>query len=176
MIAMAEGSRGVEVGMVGDEGMLGSQVALGMVSTPLHALVQGAGESLRMDTSTLRSELARSPALLDSLHRYLHVQMAQMGMSAACLRFHRLGPRLARWLLMTHDRAHADCFPVTQEFLAYMLGVRRAGVSIAAGVLQRRGLIHYRRGTFTVLDRPGLEALACSCYAAGNQFYADVLM
>ncbi|KQP35849.1 Crp/Fnr family transcriptional regulator [Pseudorhodoferax sp. Leaf274] len=175
MVAMIEGDRGVEVGMVGNEGMLGSQVVLGVAAAPFHALVQGPGTCLRMGADTLRSELARSPALVGVLHRYVYVQMAQMAISAGCLRFHLIGPRLARWLLMTHDRAHADGFGVTQEFLAYMLGVRRAGVSAAAGALQQRGLIHYRRGSFTVLDRRGLEAMACSCYAAGQRSHAEML-
>lgn len=175
MVALIEGDRGVEVGMVGNEGMLGSQIVLGVAAAPLHALVQGAGACLRMRTDACLSELARNPALVDVLHRYLYVQMAQMAISAGCMRFHLLGPRLARWLLMTCDRADSDCFPVTQAFLSYMLGVRRAGVSAAAGALQQRGLIHYRRGNFTVLDRRGLQAMACSCYAASKQCYADVL-
>ncbi len=175
MVALIEGGRGVEIGMVGNEGMLGSQVVLGVATAPLHALVQGAGACLRVRTDACQSELARSPALVDVLHRYLYVQMAQMAISAGCLRFHLLGPRLARWLLMTHDHADADSFPVTQEFLAYMLGVRRAGVCAAAGALQQLGLIHYRRGNFTVLDRRGLQAMACSCYAAGKRCHADVL-
>lgn len=173
MVAMVEGRRGVEVGMVGSEGMLGAQVVLGVTTAPLHALVQGAGESLLVDSRSLRREMARSPTLADVLHRYVYVQMAQTAISAGCLHFHLLGPRLARWLLMTQDCAHADSFPVTQDFLAYMLGVRRAGVSAAAGALQRRGLIHYRRGNFTVLDRRGLQAMACSCYAACERCQVD---
>lgn len=175
MVALIEGNRGVEVGMVGNEGMLGSQIVLGVAVAPLHALVQGAGACLRMRTDACRSELTRSPALLDALHRYLYVQMAQMAISAGCLRFHLLGPRLARWLLMRHDHAAADSFPVTQDALAYMLGVRRAGISAAASAMQERGLIHYSRGDFTVLDRRALQAMACSCYAAGKRCHADVL-
>ena len=101
--------------------------------------------------------------------------MAQLATSAACLRFHLIGPRLARWLLMTQDRAHADSFHVTQEFLAYMLGVRRVGITAAAGSLQRGGLIEYTRGELTVLDRAGLEAVACSCYAIDRHTYDEVL-
>jgi Mn-dependent DtxR family transcriptional regulator len=99
--------------------------------------------------------------------------MAQLATSAACLRFHQIGPRLGRWLLMTQDRAHADTFHVTQEFLAYMLGVRRVGITAAAGTLQRLGLIEYTRGEMTVLDRPGLERAACTCYAADRHSYAE---
>jgi len=101
------------------------------------------------------------------------VLMAQLATSAACLRFHLIGPRLARWLLMTQDRAHADTFNVTQEFLAYMLGVRRVGVTAAAGGLQRLGLIEYRRGAMKVLDRGGLERAACSCYATDRRSYVE---
>lgn len=175
MVVRIEDDRGVEIGMVGNEGMLGSQVVLGVATARLHALVQGAGACLRMRTDACRSELTRSPALVDALHRYLYVQMAQMAISAGCLRFHLLGPRLARWLLMRHDHAAADSFPVTQDALAYMLGVRRAGISAVASAMQERGLIHYSRGDFTVLDRRALQAMACSCYAAGKRCHADVL-
>jgi CRP-like cAMP-binding protein len=175
LVAMIEGTPGVEVGMVGREGMLGAEMALGVSTAPLHALVQGPGAALRVSATAFRREMAQSPALQRGLHRYLYVLMAQLATSAACLRFHLIGPRLARWLLMTQDRAHSDSFHVTQEFLAYMLGVRRVGVTVAAGALQRQGLIEYRRGDFTVLDRRGLEAAACGCYAAGRKSYAELL-
>jgi CRP-like cAMP-binding protein len=119
--------------------------------------------------------LAASPALRLCLDRYLYVLMAQFGASAACLRFHLIGPRLARWLLMMQDRAHADHFHVTHEFLAYMLGVRRVGITAAAGLLQRAGLIEYRRGEVIVLTRRGLEGAACGCYAAHGRSYAALL-
>jgi CRP-like cAMP-binding protein len=116
-------------------------------------------------------ELQRSPALLSTMHRYLYVTLEQLATASACRRFHALGPRLARWLLMSHDRAHADQFQVTHEFLGLMLGVRRVGVTVAAGGLQAHGLIHYHRGTVQVRDRIGLEAQACSCYAADRAVY-----
>jgi len=175
LVAQIEGSPGVEVGMVGREGMLGAQLALGVVTAPLHALVQGPGAAWRISTRAFRSELEGSPALRRGLNRYLYVLMAQLAESAACLRFHQIGPRLARWLLMSQDRSHSSSFEVTQEFLAYMLGVRRVGITAAAGVLQRSGLIKYSRGELTVLDRPGLEAAACGCYAADQKAYADLL-
>ena len=101
--------------------------------------------------------------------------MSQLAESAACVRFHQIGPRLARWLLMSHDRAHSSQFPVTQEFLATMLGVRRVGVTAAAGALQRAGLIEYHRGELKVLDRSGLEAASCSCYQANRSTYAQTM-
>ena len=175
LVAMLEGTPGVEVGMVGREGMLGAELALGLSTAPLHSLVQGAGSAWRIDAAAFSRELAGSEALRHCLRRYVYVQMAQLATSAACLRFHQIGPRLARWLLMTHDRAHADNFHVTQEFLAYMLGVRRVGITVAAGALQRSGLIRYSRGDFTVVDRAGLQAAACGCYAAGQKSYADFM-
>jgi len=175
LIADAEGKPGVEVSMVGREGMLGVQLALGVTTSPLRALVQGAGESWRLSASAFRTELANSNALHRILQRYVFVLMAQLASSATCLRFHQISPRLARWLLMSHDRAQTDSFQLTQEFLAYMLGVRRVGVTVAAGALQRKGLIEYRRGQLSVLDRKGLEAAACSCYASDCQTYVEQL-
>jgi len=172
LVALIEGSPALEVGMVGREGMLGAHLALGVATAPLHALVQGPGRARRIGAKAFRDELARSLALQRGLGKYLYVLMGQLAESAACLRFHQIGPRLARWLLMSQDRAHADTFHVTHEFLAYMLGVRRVGVTAAASALQRLGLIEYRRGELTVLDRAGLEASACGCYAADRQGYA----
>ena len=175
LIAVVKGSPGVEVGMVGREGMLGVQLALGVATAPLHALVQGTGTAWRIGTRAFKVELAASPALQNELHRYLYVLMAQLAESTACVRFHQIGPRLARWLLMSQDRSRASSFEVTQEFLAYMLGVRRVGITAAAGALQRNGLIAYSRGKLTVLDRKGLEQAACGCYAADQKTYAELL-
>ena len=175
LIAVVKGSPGVEVGMVGSEGMLGVQLALGVATAPLHALVQGAGTALRIDTKAFKAELAASPALQNQLNRYLYVLMAQLAESAACVRFHLIGPRLARWLLMSQDRSQANSFDVTQEFLAYMLGVRRVGITAAARTMQGSGLISYSRGKLTVLDRNGLEHAACGCYAADQKTYAQLL-
>ena len=173
MVAPIDGKPALEVGMVGREGMLGAHLALGVATVPLHALVQGAGSAWRIGATAFRAELARSPALQRVIHRYLYVLMAQLTGSAACLRFHEIGPRLARWLLMSQDRAHAERFHVTHEFLAYMLGVRRVGVTAAASALQRSGLIEYHRGEMQVLDRHGLEAQACDCYANDRRAYAE---
>ena len=174
LVSLIVGSAGVEIGMVGREGMLGAQLALDAATAPARALVQGPGEAWRIGSAPFRKELVRSAALQRILKHYLYVVMAQLATSAACLRFHLVGPRLARWLLMSQDRAHSASFPVTQEFLGYMLGVRRVGITAAAGALQRRGLIEDRRGAMTVLDRNGLEAAACGCYAADRAACATV--
>jgi CRP-like cAMP-binding protein len=175
LVTMVQGSPGLEVGMVGREGMVGAQVALGVVGAPVRSLVQGAGVAWRVGARDFKTELARSPALQRVLGKYVYVLMAQLAGSAACLRFHQIGPRLARWLLMSHDRASTDAFHVTHEFLAYMLGMRRVGITGAAHDLQRRGLIEYHRGELTVLDRAGLEATACGCYGADRGIYREVL-
>ena len=176
LLTPIDGKPALEVGMVGREGMLGAQLALGVPIAPLHALVQGQGQALRIGAAAFRRELAVNPALQRGLNRYLYVLMGQLAASAACLRFHMIGPRLARWLLMSQDRAHAASFPVTQEFLSFMLGVRRVGITAAASALQRDGLIEYHRGHLTVLDRRGLEAVACDCYAADRKTYANLLL
>jgi CRP-like cAMP-binding protein len=175
LVATTQGSPDLEVGMVGREGMVGVHVGLGVIAAPLRAVVQGPGLSLRIRSKTFQKELAASLAFQRVLDRYVSVLMAHLTTSAACIRFHAIGPRLARWLLMTHDRAHADSFRMTHEFLAYMLGVRRAGISTAAGALQQDGLIEYARGEVKVLDRAGLEAASCGCYGVDRKGYTDLL-
>ena len=173
LLAQVDGERAIEVGMVGREGMLGIQLALGVETEPLMVLVQGAGLALRVSAAAFRLELTANPALRSTIDRYIYVLFAQHARSAACLRFHHIEQRLARWLLMSQDRAHAAEFMITQEFMAYMLGVRRVGVTEAAGALQRHGLIAYERGEMRIVDRVGLEAATCSCYASDRAAYAD---
>jgi CRP-like cAMP-binding protein len=175
LVTPLDGKPVLEVGMVGREGMWGAHLALGVVTEPLHSLVQGSGAAWRIGARAFRGEFAHSAALQRSINRYIYVLMAQLASSAACLRFHQIGPRLARWLLMSQDRADSDSFYVTHQFLSYMLGVRRGGVTAAAGELQRDGLIKYSRGDITVLNRVGLEAASCSCYATDCQAYSRLL-
>lgn len=175
LLTVVDDHAGVEVGMVGREGLLGASLAQGVLLVPLKAVVQGPGMALRISAATLRRQLSQSVAMQRLLHRYLFILMAQMATSAACLRYHQIGPRLARWLLMSEDRAHSNHLNMTQDFLASMLGVRRVGVTQAAGELQEAGLINYSRGALTVMDRAGLKAMACSCYAVDQKTYADTL-
>lgn len=175
LVTSIEAHPGLEVGMVGREGMLGMQVALGVDRSPWRAVVQGPGKAWRIDAGQFRAEIDSRPALRQLLHRYIHVRVLQLTAAAACLRYHLIGQRLARWLLMSQDRAHQPSFHVTHEFLAYVLGVRRVGVTMAAGTLQRAGLIRYHRGELTVVDRAGLERASCGCYAADCRTYADLL-
>jgi CRP-like cAMP-binding protein len=155
----------LEVAMVGNEGMAGLPVFMGVSSSSTRALVQGSGTAMRMTSATVRKEANRMGSLHRLLHRYSHSLLTQVAQSSACNRFHLVNARLARWLLMTNDRLGVKEFPLTQEFLSNMLGVRREGVSKAAGALQAAKLIRYSRGMITLLNRRGLEAKSCDCYA-----------
>ena len=165
----------VEVALAGDEGMFGWPLSVGVGESNVHVLVQGAGTALRLSSASFRRQLGLSAPLRQSIGRYTHVLMTQFAQTVGCNRFHVVEQRLARWLLMTADRAHSDMFRVTQEFLASMLGVRRAGVTKAAGQLAHRGLIQYRRGNLAILDRPGLERASCGCYRVNLDTYKAVL-
>ena len=164
LLAEVSGGSTLEVGLVGNEGMAGISVFMGVEASPLRAIVQGAGTALRLKASALRRVSDGEGALRGLLHLYAHTLLAQVSRSAVCNRFHVVDARLARWLLMTGDRLGADEFRLTQDFISNMLGVRREGVSKAAGALQKRGLINYSRGHIRVLDRTGLEAVSCECY------------
>lgn len=161
----------LEVGLVGNEGMVGLTIMLGIDIAPFQALVQGGGTALRMAVPVFRSELAHMPVLQQKLNSYLYVLISQIAQTAACTRFHLVEARLARWLLMTSDRAHSDHFHITHAFLAYMLGVRRVGITKAANSLLHKDLISYQRGAINILDHTGLEAASCSCYKVDNQTY-----
>lgn len=175
LLTPIEGSPRLEVGLVGDEGMLGATLVLGVDKAPLQALVQGSGTALRMTAVAFRHEFGLNLALQQELKRYLYVTLSQLAQTAGCTRFHVVEARLARWLLMTQDRAHSDEFYVTHEFLAYMLGVRRVGVTTAATTLQNRKLIRYSRGNVAILNRRGLEAASCGCYEADKVSYARLM-
>lgn len=175
LISARAGMPGVEVGMIGPEGMSGAHLALGVARMPLRVIVQGAGSALRLPVAALHHQLAAMPKLEKVLQRYAGSLLSQFATAAPCMRFHSISPRLARWLLMTQDRVGSPRFHATHEFLSYMLGVRRAGVTVAAGALQQLGAIRYERGEVTVLDRQRLEQAACSCYEADRQAFSDAM-
>jgi len=166
-----EGKRAVEVGLVGNEGMVGIPLALGVDISPVRAVVQGTGTAVRMKKSSFLRQLRRHPALRNKLLRYSHALMAQVTQISACNRLHDIEARLARWLLMTRDRLRSNQFELTHEFLGHMLGVRRVGITQAAGDLQRRKLITYARGHIRILDAKGLEGASCRCYQIVKALY-----
>lgn len=159
------------VDLIGSEGMLGTSLVLGVDTAPLRARVQGAGSALRMKAADFQRVLTESPVLERQLRHSLHVLLLQLAQTAACASFHVVDVRLACWLLMAHDRAHGDRFYLTHDRLARMLGVRRSGVTTAAGVLQSRKLIGYTRGHIVILDRKGLEQISCSCYRSVREAF-----
>ncbi len=154
----------VEVATVGNEGMVGVPLVLGG-SLAVRAISQVAGPSLRMGVAAFHAQMARTPGLRAIVNRYLLALFGQIAQAAACNRLHTNEERLSRWLLMSHDRVGVDEFAITHEFLGQMLGSRRATVTLSAGVLQAAGLIRYHRGRVAILDREGLEDVACECYA-----------
>ncbi|MEQ1544557.1 Crp/Fnr family transcriptional regulator [Methyloglobulus sp.] len=175
LVTSVDSSANLEVGLVGNEGILGVSLMLGVNVAPFYSLVQGAGSALRMTASSFLYELERSPALQLELKHYLYITMRQLAQTAICTRYHLVEARLARWLLMTQDRAHSDRFHVTHVFLAYILGVRRVGITKAANSLLKKKLISYKRGDITILDRAGLEAASCECYRVDKEIYERIL-
>lgn len=165
----------LEIALVGSEGMYGIPLMLGVDVSSLHAVVQGAGSAWRMDAELFYQAVATSKVLQQYLNRYIYVLMSQLAQTAACTRFHVVEERLARWLLMTRDRAHSAEFHLTHEYLAHMLGVRRVGVTKAAGSLQKKKLISYRRGEVKINDIEGLEAASCKCYQIDQEIYKRIL-
>jgi CRP-like cAMP-binding protein len=176
LLTAVDKHRTLEVGMVGNEGMAGMPFILGVGVSGVRALVQGEGQALRMRSDHFRTEFDRNPALQQALFRYAHALMAQISQTAACNRFHSAQARLARWLLMTRDRVGSDDFPLTHEFLAHMLGLRRVGITQAASMLRRRKLISYHRGMIQILNARGLERSCCSCYRVVKSVYERAQM
>jgi PAS domain S-box-containing protein len=165
LLTTVEGHHAMEVGLVGREGMVGISLALGMDVSSVRALVQGTGTAMRMKAARFHKGFEQCLPLRRELYRYTYAKLAMARQTVACNQFHAVEARLARWLLMTSDRVLSEEFLLTQAFLADMLGVRRAGVNEAAGSLQQRKLIRYSRGKIRILDRTGLEAASCRCYA-----------
>ena len=168
LVSAVSGHRPMEVALIGSEGVLGATQVLAVDSAPLTAIVQGTGTALRIPSQILQQQLQDAPALRHALQAGVNRLLAHVAQNIACTRFHEIDARLARWLLMTHDRAHADHFHLTHEYLAGMLGVQRGAVSIAAAILKKRRLISYARGEINILSRRGLESIACECYRQAN--------
>ena len=171
---MANG-QAAEVGTIGNEGLVGLPLVFGDDRAPTSVYVQVPGAGLRMKATLFATELARSASMRAVMLRYAHAFFNQVAQSAACNHFHSLEQRCCRWLLMTHDRMQSDEFLLTQEFLAMMLGVRRTGVTAAAGALQRAGLIRYKRGNVTIIDRRGLKRRSCECYGVSKKEFDRLL-
>jgi CRP-like cAMP-binding protein len=174
VLTMANG-QAAEVGTIGNEGFVGLPVLLGDDTGPTSIYVQVPGEGLRMKAKTFREELERSAPMRATMLRYAHAFFNQVAQSAACASLHPLEQRCCRWLLMTHDRMQSDEFLLTHEFLAMMLGVRRAGVTVSAAGLKRAGLIRYKRGSVTIIDRGGLEQRSCECYGVAKREFDRLL-
>jgi CRP-like cAMP-binding protein len=169
------GRDNLEVALVGNEGVLGISLVLGVKTSHFQTVVQGSGSALRLRAASFDRILALVPALRLQLTRYVCVLQAQLAQSLACNNFHALDRRLADCLLSTQDRAGGSSFHLTQKLLGQLLGVRRVGITNAAGVFQKQRLIHYSRGHITILDRPGLEKAACGCYQIGKDSYQSIL-
>jgi CRP-like cAMP-binding protein len=170
-----EDGSGMEVGLVGREGLVGISIILGGSETKV-ATVQAEGGALKIRAGVLREEFSRGGVLQTGMLRYTHALMTQISQSVVCNVRHPLAGRLARWLLMYHDRLGRDEFDLTHEFMAAMLGVRRAGVSEIANELQRMGFIRYRRGSVRIIDREGMEQFTCECYPVVKEKYDDYLL
>ena len=165
----------LDAALIGAEGMLGVSLVLGTSVAPHQGRVQHAGQAWRIEVESFLRVLERSRRLQHTLNLYLYVTLIQLAQATVCARYHVLEERLARWLLMTRDRTHADDFPITHQRLADSLGVRRVGITQAANSLQQHGMIRYRRGHLGIVDGRGLESLACGCYAADKEVYRRLM-
>lgn len=172
LIITGAGHSPLEVGLVGREGMLGVPLILGASNAAFHSVVQIAGQAWRLDAAQFMKQIDENPALRQRMTRYAHVRLVQIAGNVACKSFHRVEGRLARWLLMSRDRANTNALALTHESLSHLLGVRRAGVTLAASALRRRNLIRYTRGHIELLDPRGLASVACPCYATDKATYA----
>ncbi len=177
LLTRARGTSGVEVATIGNEGLVGVSLSWGATTlNPAEFLqVQVPGRALRMEAGAFTDELAAVGALAEKVRRYTQAFVSQLGLQVACNALHSIEKRCARWMLLTHDRVGAHEFPLTQEFLAQMLGVRRASVSSVAGVLQQAGFIQYHRGRVLVVDRAGLESASCECYQVLREVFDRLL-
>jgi CRP-like cAMP-binding protein len=175
MLYVMEDGASAEIAVVGNEGLVGIALFMGGESTPSRAVVQSAGEGWRLPARAVKSAFERPGQVMHLLLRYTQALITQMAQTAVCNRHHALDQQLCRWLLLSLDRLHGSELVMTQELIANMLGVRREGVTEAAQRLQKLGLIHYVRGRITVLDRPGLEARTCECYAVVRKEYDRLL-
>lgn len=162
--SVTERGESVEVGIIGREGLSGVSGLLGHHQMPHSVVVHGAGTGLRIRSGILRDEFVKGGVFAQAVNSFIYMQMVQMAQSVLCGRLHSVDTRMARWMLTAADRTESEIVFITQEFLAHMLGSRRSTVTVAAGELQRRGLIDYSRGRVRIVDRPGLEAATCECY------------
>ncbi len=162
---------GLEIALTGNEGMFGLPASLHVPVSQVLAIVQGPGMALRMTARRFRLALGKSAPLQSQMNRFTFASLGQLGIAAECAKFHSVDQRLARWLLMTADRAHSKMFRMTHQFLAYMLGTRRVGITVAASKLQLQGVIRYSRGNLEILDFGRLNAASCSCYRNGVDAY-----
>jgi CRP-like cAMP-binding protein len=165
----------LEVGMIGREGVLGSELILGINTNLFGAIVQGSGSALKIKVADFINVADISVELKKITYSYISIRIRQLGLSAACEHFHEIGPRLAKWLLMSEDRAKSSTFMMTHEFISFMLGVRRVGITTVAADFRRRGLIQYHRGEMKILNRAGLELEACSCYLKNKDIYLSLI-
>ncbi len=165
----------LEIGMIGREGVLGAEIAFDIQKNLFGALVQGSGNAWKIEKESFLEIMNSHAEVKKIILSYMAVRIKQLSLSAACEHFHEIGPRLAKWLLMSEDRAQSSTFLMTHEFISLMLGVRRVGITTAAAEFKRNGLIEYRRGEMKILNRPSLMAASCSCYLQNRKIYSSFI-